>query len=224
MFNFKFKALTAFKAMSAAVAPSLLLTVACTKQPVEKADAPATKVEAPAAVREAPVEAPAAEVDTYVPQTDPAATAEFNKAVAAYVEIHKKADGRVPSLKRTDDPKEISSREIALGDAIRELRASARPGDMMTRDVAKEFRRLIKKDYQARSREDRRIFLDEVPHFRPMVNQRYPSEWPLATFPATLLVVMPKLPDILEYRLLSEALILRDVKANTVADFILDVY
>jgi hypothetical protein len=222
VFNFKFKALTAFKTMIAAVA--LLLTVACTKQPVEKADAPATKVEAPTAVREAPVEAPAAEVDTYVPQTDPAATAEFNKAVAAYVEIHKKADGQVPSLKRTDDPKEIFSREIALGDAIRELRASARPGDMMTRDVAREFRRLIKKDYQSRSREDRRIFLDEVPHFRPMVNQRYPSEWPLATFPATLLVVMPKLPDILEYRLLSEALILRDVKANTVADFILDVY
>jgi hypothetical protein len=218
-----------FKAISAAVAPTLLLTVACTKQPADKADAPATKAEAPAVPREGPVQAPAAkapaaEVDTYVPQTDTAATAEFNKAVAAYVEIHNKADGQVPSLKRTDDPKEISSREIALGDAIRELRASARPGDMMTRDIAKEFRRLIKKDYQGRSREDRRIFLDEVPHFRPMVNQRYPSEWPLATFPATLLVVMPKLPDILEYRLLSEALILRDVKANIVADFIFDVY
>ena len=218
MFNLK------FKAISAAVAPTLLLTVACTKPPVEKADAPATKVEAPAVPREGPVAAPAAEVDTYVPQTDTAATAEFNKAVAAYVEIHKKADGQVPSLKRTGDPKEISSREIALGDAIRALRATARPGDMMTRDIAKDFRRLIKKDYQGRSREDRRIFLDEVPHFRPMVNQRYPSEWPLATFPATLLVVMPKLPDILEYRLLSEALILRDVKANTVADFIFDVY
>ena len=215
MFNLKFKA--AFKAMTAAVAPTLLLTAACTKQPVEKADAPATKVEAPVAP-------PAAEVDTFVAQTDAAATAEFNKAVAAYVVIHKKADGQVPSLKRTDDPKEISSREVALGDAIRELRASAGPGDMMAADIAKEFRRLIKKDFRGRSREDRRIFLDEVPQFRPMVNQRYPSEWPLATFPATLLEVMPKLPDILEYRLLSEALILRDVKANTVADFIFDVY
>jgi len=216
-----------FKTVGVGVAAALISTIACTKQPVEQAEAPVTSVETPAAVREAtrgPAAPAAAEVDTYVAQTDAAATAEFNKAVAAYVEIHKKADGQVPSLKRTDDPKEISSREVALGDAIRDLRASARPGDMMTPGIAKEFRRLIKKDYRSRSREDRKIFLDEVPHFRPMVNQRYPSDWPLATFPATLLEVMPKLPNILEYRLLSEALILRDVKANTVADFIFDVY
>jgi hypothetical protein len=127
-------------------------------------------------------------------------------------------------LKRTDDPAEISTREIALGQAIKALRVSARPGDIMTPEIAKEFRRLIKADYRGRSREDRRIFLDEVPHFRPKVNQTYPATWPLATFPATLLEVLPKLPDILEYRLLSEALILRDVKGNVVADFILDVY
>jgi len=90
--------------------------------------------------------------------------------------------------------------------------------------IAREFRRLIKSDYRGRSREDRRVFLEEVPHFRPKVNQRYPSEWPLATFPATLLEVMPALPEILEYRLLSESLILRDVTANIVVDFILDVY
>lgn len=152
------------------------------------------------------------------------ATAEFDKRVAAYVEVHKKANGQVPPLKRTDDPAEISSREVALGDAIRALRAGARPGDVITRDAAQEFRRLIKKDYRSRSPEQRRIFLDEVPHFRPKVNQTYPSAWPLATFPTTLLDVLPKLPDILEYRLLSEALILRDVNANIVVDFILDVY
>jgi hypothetical protein len=152
------------------------------------------------------------------------ATAEFTKRIAAYVDVHKKADGQVPSLRRTDDPKEISSREIALGNAIRAARADARPGDIMTRDIAEEIRRLIKRDFRGRSREERRIFLDEVPHFRPKVNQTYPSTWPLATFPATLLDVLPKLPDIVEYRLLSEALILRDVNANIVVDFILDVY
>ena len=36
--------------------------------------------------------------------------------------------------------------------------------------------------------------------------------------------LMPMLPEILEYRLLSESLILRDVTANIVVDFILDVY
>ena len=66
--------------------------------------------------------------------------------------------------------------------------------------------------------------LDEIPNFRPRVNQPYPSFWPLATFPASLLEVMPALPEVLEYRLLSESLILRDVKANIVVDFMLDVY
>jgi hypothetical protein len=157
-------------------------------------------------------------------KTETPATAEFNKRVTAYVDVHKKADGQAPSLKSTDDPAEISSRESALGDAIRTLRTDAQPGDILTKDIAAQVRQLIKKDYRSRTREERKIFLDEVPHFRPKVNQRYPSTWPLATFPATLLDVLPKLPDILEYRMLSEALILRDVKANIVVDFILDVY
>ena len=138
--------------------------------------------------------------------------------------MHKKADGQVPSLKRTADPAEIASRETALGNAIRMARATAQPGDIITRAAAAEFRRLIKKEYLSRNREERKIFLDEIPHFRPKVNQTYPSTWPLATFPTPLLEVLPKLPDILEYRILDEALILRDVKANIVVDFILDVY
>jgi hypothetical protein len=198
----------------------LLICAACGSEAPEKATPPTT-TEAPATNTTTAAETPATQGAT---QTEPAATAEFNKRVAAYIDVHKKADGQVPSLKKTDDPKEISSREIALGDAIRTLRADARPGDIMAPDIAEEFRRLIKKDYRTRSREEQKIFLDEIPPFRPTVNQRYPSEWPLATFPATLLDVMPKLPDRVEYRLLRDALILRDVKANIVVDFIFDVY
>jgi hypothetical protein len=206
--------------VGASAMAGLLLSAGCATEAPEKAETPVAKTAAPAT----PAETPATLADTYTPKTDGAATAEFDKRVAAYVDVHKKADGQVPSLKRTDDPKEISSREFALGDAIRVLRADARPGDIMFREIAEEFRRLIKKDFRSRSPRERKIFLDEIPNFRPTINQRYPSEWPLATFPATLLDVMPKLPEILEYRLLSEALILRDVKANIVVDFILDVY
>jgi hypothetical protein len=155
---------------------------------------------------------------------DQATIADFNARVAAYVEVHNKADALVPSLKRTDDPAEISKREMALGAAIRSARSTARPNDVITKDVARIFRRLIKEDFRSRSSADRKTFLDEVPHFRPRVNDTYGSEWPLATFPATLLEKMPRLPDILEYRLLSEALILRDVKANIIVDYVLDVY
>jgi hypothetical protein len=155
---------------------------------------------------------------------DATAIAEFEKRLAAYIEVHQKADAEVPSLKKTDDPKEIASREVALGDSIRAKRASARPGDIITPDAARIFRRFIKTDFQNRSPKERQVFLDEVPHSQPKVNQVYPSSWPLATFPATLLAVLPKLPDTVEYRLVSNALILRDVKGNIVVDFIRDVY
>ena len=152
------------------------------------------------------------------------AMADFSKRVTAYLDLTKKATAGLAPLKRTDDPSEIALREAALGDAIRTGRAAARPGDIMTPEVARVFRRTIKDDFRRRPLRDQKVMLDEIPHFHAKVNQTYPSQWPLATFPATLLAKLPELPDGLEYRLLSEALILRDVRANIIVDFILDVF
>jgi hypothetical protein len=152
------------------------------------------------------------------------AIADFSTRVTAYVDLAKSATTDLPGLKRTDDPTEIASREVALGKAIRAGRSGARPGDILTPETADVFRRIIKNDFRRRPRNGQRVMRDEIPHFHPKVNQTYPSEWPLATFPATLLAALPALPDGLEYRLLSEALILRDVKANIIVDFILDVF
>jgi len=150
--------------------------------------------------------------------------ADFNKRVTAYVELTKRATQGLPRLTRTDVPSEITTREGQLGAAIRVARASARPGDVLTSGVARVFRQVIKDDFRHRPRHGQKVMRDEVPHFHPKVNQTYPGEWPLATFPATLLAKLPELPDGLEYRLLSEALILRDVSANIIVDFILDVF
>ncbi len=153
-----------------------------------------------------------------------AAVAEFQHRVEAYVELAKTATAGLPPLKRTDDPTEIASREVAMGDAIRAARTAAKPGDIFTKDAAKGFRKIIKRDFRQRTKEGQQVMRDDIPHFRPKVNMAYPSAWPLATFPPTLLVAMPPLPAGLEYRLLSDALILRDVKANIIVDFMLDVF
>jgi hypothetical protein len=151
------------------------------------------------------------------------AMAEFSKRVAAYAELAKDLTAKLPALKKTDDPTAISGRETALGEAIRAGRAGARPGAIFAPDAARVFRRTIKHDFRARPTAGQKVMLDDMPHFHPKINQSYPSEWPLATFPPTLLPLLPALPDGLEYRLLSEALILRDIKANIIVDFILDV-
>jgi hypothetical protein len=205
----------------------LILSIGCGREAPGTAETPATTAGTPATDAPSPAtpgQTPAvlgADPGT-LPEAGP--TAEFHKAIAAYVVVHQKADSQVPSLKRTDDAKEISSREVALGDAIRTIRAGARPGDVMRPEIAEEFRRVIKSDYLGRDPKERKFFLEEIPTFRPVINQAYPSTSPLATFPATLLEVMPKLPEILEYRLLREGLSLRDVKANIIVDYIPDVF
>lgn len=155
---------------------------------------------------------------------DAAAIADYQKRVAAYVELRSKVADTLPPLEGTVAAGDIAAREVALGAAIRAARARARRGDIFASEAARVFRRVIKSDFRRRSRADRFLMMDDIPNFRPRVNQPYPSFWPLATFPASLLQVVPALPDVLEYRLLSESLILRDVTANIVVDYMRDVY
>src|SRR6185436_5238208 len=101
--------------------------------------------------------------------------------------------------KRTDDPVEITAREVAMGQAIRAARASAKQGDIIVPETASYFRKLIKEDVKSRTAPEQKTMKDEIPPFTPAVNQTYPSDHPLATFPATLLKIMPTLPEGLEY-------------------------
>ena len=70
---------------------------------------------------------------------------------------------------------------------------------------------------------DQNAILVEVPvKVPPAINTDYPTALPLATVPPGLLLKLPTLPDELEYRFLGRHLILRDIKANLIVDFIPD--
>jgi hypothetical protein len=149
---------------------------------------------------------------------------DFSDRVSAYVKIHNSADARVPSLKETSDPKQVSSREKALADAIRVERAGAQQGDVFSPAAAKEIGLVIAEDFRSRSLKDQKAILVEVPmKVPPAINTDYPTALPLATVPPNLLLKMPTLPADLEYRFLGRHLILRDIKANLIVDFIPDV-
>jgi len=55
------------------------------------------------------------------------------------------------------------------------------------------------------------------------VNQTYPQNIPLQSLPPTLLQNLPVLPPELEYRVVGHALVLRDIGANLIVDFIPDL-
>jgi hypothetical protein len=155
---------------------------------------------------------------------EPPMVPEFERRLAIYQDVQNRAIAELPALKRTDDPVEITAREVAMGSAIRAARANAKQGDVISPEIAGYFRRLVKEDLASRTPEEQKLMKDEIPSFQPSVNQTYPSDYPLATFPATLLKLMPTLPEGFEYRLLTNALIIRDIKANIIIDFIPDVF
>lgn len=166
-----------------------------------------------------------ADVATQAGPASPAAAAlaEFDARVKAYMELHDKVVRRIGPHDETASPAEISARERAIGDAIRAARAGAQPGDVFVPGAATVFRDVIKQEHQRRDPIERKAMVDELPAFAPQVNQTYPSDFPLATFPAKLLKRLPALPPDLEYRLTTRHLILRDVPANLVIDFVSDV-
>lgn len=152
-----------------------------------------------------------------------AAVLEFHKRLEVYMKTHNEAEGKVPNLKRTDDPVEISTREQALAEMIMTLRAGAQEGAIFATEVEPYFRQIIQEDFAKRSLADRRALVHELPKgAKVSVNTIYPTTIPLLTFPAVLLQKLPDLPPELEYRIVGRHLILRDVKANLIVDALRD--
>ena len=152
------------------------------------------------------------------------ATLEFKKRVDAYLKVHNEAEGKVPNLKRTDDPQEISDREKALAQMIMTLRANAQPGDIFAPEYQPYFIKIVQDDFKTRSAADRKALVNELPaKMKIDINTVYPTTMPLETFPPALLRKLPDLPPELEYRIVGRSLLLRDVKANLIVDILRDV-
>jgi hypothetical protein len=151
-----------------------------------------------------------------------AALADFTKHVNDYVGLAAKQAIGLPPLKKTADPAEIAAAAKALGDRIRAARVSAKQGDIFTPEVAPIFRSILKEHYAAETKHEKKEQLEEVPIFHPTVNQVYPPKEAKASMPPSLLRALPKLPAEVEYRVVDTNLILRDVKANLIVDYIPD--
>ena len=141
------------------------------------------------------------------------------------LKIHDQAAKGAPPLKETHDPGEIKNAQDSLGARIRELRAAAKPGDVITPDMAALMRRLLAPELKHEDGKDaKKVMKDDAPPTVPFkVNAKYPPSSALPTVPTTLLSSLPTLPKQLEYRIIGKHLILRDVDADIIVDFALNV-
>lgn len=169
----------------------------------------------------------AAEPKMAAPQTnaDAALLKDFKDRIDAYVKLHDRQEKGDAKQKETSKPEEIKARQDALAAKIQAARKDAKGGDIFTPEIRELFRRLMYPEMKGPiASETKKTTRDEegLPSKAQIlkVNTRYPDTSPLPTVPPNLLVRLPQLPEELEYRFVNRDLILRDVNANLIIDFI----
>lgn len=152
---------------------------------------------------------------------DPRLTADFTTRVEKYVELRKKADDSAPPLKETRDPAKIKAAQQALVERIGAARSDAKQGDIFTPEIAAYFRHLMRPESKETGTKEI-MKEDKVGTVPFKINGPYPDEKPLVTAPPNILGALPPLPKDIEYRFVGKHLILRDSRANSIIDYMLN--
>jgi hypothetical protein len=184
------------------VTAALLALSACTS-----GDKPPT----PPATSASPASAPATErvVGPLTP-ADAQALATMIDRLNQYVDLRTKIERSMPKLPKEATPQQIDKNQRAMERLVREARATAKTGDIFTSEARPIIQRLLASVFGG-------------PDGKLTVNGRYPDTVPLATVPPQVLQTLPKLTEDLEYRFIGDSLILLDVRAHIIVDFIEDV-
>ncbi len=156
---------------------------------------------------------------------DSNAVVRFRTAVDGYVALHRKLERTLPDLPKQATPVDIQAHERALGKLIVAARPKARQGDLLVPEIQPVLRRI---SGEILAGPDGPAMLNEIRGEEPVtlaarVNERYPAEVPLSAIPFRFLNSFPRLPEELEYRFLGRDLVLLDVDARIVVDFLRNV-
>ena len=155
-----------------------------------------------------------------------AALGVFHERVDSYAALHRRLAPPPRAAGSTDPLSRLLTRHY-LASAIRSSRHTAQQGDIFTPDVATVFRQLLADSIGER---DGETFLAElsgsevVPHgMHPTVNEPY-SMTTLFRMPPDIRLGLPLLPAELEYRIAAHDLLLWDIYAGIVVDFVPDAF
>lgn len=154
---------------------------------------------------------------------DAATLADFKGRLTKYIELQKDLADDSPPLKETSDPAKIDAAQEVLAAKLRAARMDAKPGDIFTLQTRALFRRLMYPELKGEDGPETKATIagDDGPPKVPLkINAKYPESAPLPTVPPNLLARLPQLPEDVEYRIVGKTLILRDVDANIIVDFI----
>lgn len=157
-----------------------------------------------------------------VPSSDEVALAKFRESVDAYLGLRKRISEELPPLKVTPRAAEINAASDALARAVQRGRGNARQGSFFDSSIAVVIRRQLELALRSTDRASVLALINEEPSTlkRPTIHMRFPAGAILATSPAVLLQALPPLPKELEYRFIGRILVLRDVEAALILDYL----
>ena len=151
----------------------------------------------------------------------PEVAAEFTKRVEAYASHSRELAASMPKLPKDATPEQIDQDQRLFEKLVVQDRPDAKPGDLFIPEVQAYVRTLLADVFAGPLGAAERKAVHDEPHpVTPVINKRYPDEVPLSTMPPKLLANLPTLPDQLEYRFVHNDLILLDVHAHVILDFI----
>jgi hypothetical protein len=155
------------------------------------------------------------------PATDPMRHT-FLQRVDDYVALHRRLECSLPPEVVTADLDALFAPRLALAAAIRESRAEATQGEIFTPAMARYFRILVADALNADGITDMLSIVedDNEVHVPAAVNADYPAERSIPVIPPCLLAELPPLPEELQYRFVGRDLILWDVHAGLIVDFV----
>jgi hypothetical protein len=147
----------------------------------------------------------------------------FADGVGKYVQLQHDLERSAPAQKPITESEQLAGRQNTLAGRIAAARPGSRQGDIFSPGVAKQFVKIIRKAFgEPGGRAMRRTILERNPvRFVVLhVNDVYPEDLTRTTMPPTLLRRLPTLPEELAYRIIGRALVLEDIRANLIVDFI----
>ena len=149
----------------------------------------------------------------------------FHERVESYATLHRRLAPPSSSMTATDPLSKLLTRQY-LASAVRSARRYAQQGEIFSPEIATLFRWMLTDSIGELDGERFLIALNggvPVPRgFHPDVNEAY-TMLPLYRIPPDVRLGLPTLPAELDYRLAGHDLVLWDIYAGMVVDFVPDV-
>lgn len=159
---------------------------------------------------------------TIAPAAESVAIKQFDEAIAKYMAMRHKLRSEVRGPVKNSSSAQVNDASDALAGAIERARKDAQVGTIFSPPVAAVIKRRIADAVRTENLAAVLADIDDegAPSLAPKVHLRLPVSAQMATMPPSVLKVLPVVPKEVEYRILGRYLVLRDVDASLILDYI----